>query len=286
MVVDSLSQMVDEHGDWDFYFEDFLKEHYLATGEVFMAIYAGGSALKSPTYSGSLYRDLLNFVPTCGLEFLLIYCSGNDLYSRGETRRWDDDWLAEAIFLCEAAGPLAKHVMFGFGASSLAWKYHETIGDFSSCKRYDDNVAYLIEQLKDRGHRAFSGAKELQGVLLGDTIGHISTASRQQLYSAITLWLETLRMGKDDVLADKPQRSFGFVPLGRGEFTDRESLLKQHNVLLEDPEEFHEWWTEESHKFWWNGMSWESVAQCLLVQLSAWQKLGYAISSKLKRRVL
>ena len=33
-------------------------------------------------------------------------------------------------------------------------------------------------------------------------------------------------------------------------------------------------------------MSWESFAQCLLVQLSAWQKLGYAISSKLKRRVL
>ena len=286
IICDSLSQLVDEHGDWEFYLEDFLKKQYELTGEVYMAIYAGGSALKYPTKAGSYYAELLQYVPKCGLDFLLIYCSGNDLYSWDQVRRWDDDWLTEADLLCETGKDFAKHVMFGFGASSLAWKYNETIGIFSSCKRYDDSVAYLVEELKGKGHRAFSGAKQLEGVVLGDRIGHISTASRQQLYSAITLWLEALRVGQDDMLADKPQRRFGFVPLGRGEFTDREAELMRQDMIVDEPKDFDTWWTESENKDWWSDLTWDAVAQCLLVQLCRWQKEGYRIPSNLKLRAL
>ena len=71
IICDSLSQLVDEHGDWEFYLEDFLKKQYELTGEVYMAIYAGGSALKYTTKSGSYYAELLQYVPKCGLDFLL-----------------------------------------------------------------------------------------------------------------------------------------------------------------------------------------------------------------------
>ena len=66
-LVDSYSQMVVDQWTWDYYMGRMLRHLWERTGQVFMAVCAGGSALLNPSGEGLMYSQLLAEVPS-GLQ--------------------------------------------------------------------------------------------------------------------------------------------------------------------------------------------------------------------------
>ena len=75
-------------------------------------------------------------------------------------------------------------------------------------------------------------------------------------------------------------RGSGFVPMGRGEFSDYEGLLRAHGVLVDCPEEFEEALSDE---FFWVGLSWHAIAICVRVQIQLWLDDGWQVPARLRR---
>ena len=86
IVVDSFLELFDSNGDRHYVHEELLLDLYERTGQVFMAVARGGSALLHPSGGGLAYANLLKLVPGNGIQHLLIIASGNDLYNWGQVR--------------------------------------------------------------------------------------------------------------------------------------------------------------------------------------------------------
>ena len=158
------------------------------TGEVWVAVYAGGSALLHPCAGGLRYAELLAELPA-GLECLIPVVCGNDLYRKGRIVDFDSSLLDAVRELCEAMKNKAKRVLAVMGASASVWKYDETLGK-EQAVRFDANVSGLRQQFEICGVPAITGASELEGVVLGDEIGHVSVESEATVFAAFSMWAQ------------------------------------------------------------------------------------------------
>ena len=114
-LVDSFSYMV-EHGSWrtEYYLARLLKELWLETGYVFMAVYCGGAALVRD-YASVTYAQLLAEVPQ-GLELVITVIMGNDFYVKKSVRSWNGAMEQAMRDLCTQLRAKAKHAFVVLGA--------------------------------------------------------------------------------------------------------------------------------------------------------------------------
>ena len=317
-LVDSLSQMVSESGGWDYYMSRMLLDVWQRTGRVFMAVCAGGSALANPCGGGLLYSELLKEVPG-RVRWLIPVVCGNDFYKRRRIVEFDPAWQVALEELCTLAKEKAQYTQFILGASAKTWKYTTWMSQ-EQCALYDSHVQKLCSVVESCGCVAITGAAELGmlgGLVIGDSIGHVSVRSEGLLFDSfcawvinVVLWVEGLGAVDEGVewpeqkeevddeaeqvvvkrelceeVAQIPSvegRAYGFVPMGRGEFSDYEGLLRSNSVLVDSPEEFEEALADE---FFWVGLSWHAIAICVRVQIQLWLDDGWQVPARLRRGI-
>ena len=277
---------------------------------------AGGSALTNPCGGGLLYSELLKEVPG-RVRWLIPVVCGNDFYKRRRIVEFDPAWQVALEELCTLAKEKAQYTQFILGASAKTWKYTTWMSQ-EQWALYDSHVQKLCSVVESCGCVACTGAAELGmlgGLVIGDSIGHVSVRSEGLLFDSfcawvinVVLWVEGLGAVDEGVewpeqieevddeaeqvvvkrelceeVAQIPSvegRAYGFVPMGRGEFSDYEGLLRSNSVLVDAPEEFEEALADE---FFWVGLSWHAIAICVRVQMQLWLDDGWLVPARLRR---
>ena len=74
------------------------------------------------------------------------------------------------------------------GGSSATWKYDDSFS-VEQCLLFNTNVQRLRDGFKAKNVESISGASELQGIQLGDKIGHVSSASESIVFDAFVNWV-------------------------------------------------------------------------------------------------
>ena len=156
------------------------------TGLVYMAVCAGGSALSSPSGGGLRYSQLLAELPS-GLEIITPVICVNDCYKKGKIVAFDNAWLVDVAELCELAAKKASRCFAVVGGSAATWKYEDRLS-VEQCLLFNANVQRLREGFAAKNVESISGAIELQGIQLGDPIGHVSDASEDIVFDAFVAW--------------------------------------------------------------------------------------------------
>ena len=237
------------------------------------------------------------------MRWLIPVVCGNDFYKRRRIVEFDPAWKDAVVEFCALATEKAQYTQFVLGAPAKTWKYTTWMSQ-EQCALYDSHVEKLVSVAKSCGCVAISGAAELGllgGLVIGDSIGHVSVRSEGLLFDSFCAWVinvilwveglgavdegvqwpeqkeevedaeqEVLKRELCEEVAQIPSvegRAYGFVPMGRGEFSDYEGLLRSNSVLVDSPEEFEEALADE---FFWVGLSWHAIAICVRVQMQLW----------------
>ena len=74
------------------------------------------------------------------------------------------------------------------GGSSATWKYDESFSA-AQCLLFNTNIQRLREGFNAKNVESISGATELQGIQLGDKIGHVSCTSESIVFDAFVNWV-------------------------------------------------------------------------------------------------
>jgi hypothetical protein len=168
-LVDSFSQFHANARQWDYYMGRMLLHVYKETGLVFMAVCAGGSALTSPSGGGLRYSELLAELPS-GLDLVLPVICGNDFYKSGRIVEFDTAWVDAVTELCQLVNDKGSRCFAVIGGSAETWQYNRKMS-VEQCSRYDAHVERTRKGFEVCGAAAITGAKELCGLKLGDSIG-------------------------------------------------------------------------------------------------------------------
>jgi len=94
----------------------------------------------------------------------------------------------DAAELCDLAMKKASRFFPVVGGSAAIWKYDERL-PVDQCLLFDAHVQRLREVFEGKNVQSISGAKELQGLELGDKIGHVSFVSEHIVFNACVSWV-------------------------------------------------------------------------------------------------
>jgi hypothetical protein len=133
------------------------------------------------------YSQLLAELPS-GLEVIIPVICGNDFYTKGRICVFDEVWSVDAAELCDLAVKKASRCFPVVGGSAATWKYDERL-PVDQCLLFDAHVQRLREVLEGKNIQFISGANELQGLELGDKMGHYSSASEHIVFDACVSWV-------------------------------------------------------------------------------------------------
>ena len=168
------------------YLVELLDILFFKTGLRFMAVCSGGAALRKPSDAkAATFDELLQRVPSGLLCVIAIIC-GNDFFASG--------WPCGAP-QCEAAANLlsvnmkrkAKMVFAITGGSSDTWGYHGWSSDRK--KSYDEDACWLATVFSNAGVQSVTGASDLVGLQIADSIGHVTPASKDVVFPAYIHWV-------------------------------------------------------------------------------------------------
>ena len=74
------------------------------------------------------------------------------------------------------------------GESAETWQYNRKMS-VAQCSLYDDHVERSRKGFEACGIPAITGAEELRGLKLGDSIGHVSLESESVVFAACVSWI-------------------------------------------------------------------------------------------------
>ena len=265
-------------------------------GLVCMALCSGGAQLVRPGRWSASYAELLRHAP-CGLQSMVAVVCGNDVYQAWGRHEYDAAWTCAISELCSDMRAKASSVYSVVGASSRIWGYDQICG-VDECAQYDAHCQRMRADFVAAGVAAVSGADELVGLELMDSIGHVGVRSLPLVTEAYSSWLgsclsscalgdvggqqgEELSLALPDVAvheAEVSDRALGYVPLERGEFGMLEGQLKMYGVCAAEPCEYDDVLTDA---LFWSGLSWTSIAAAVFVQLQLWRNDGWGVPFKL-----
>ncbi len=178
-LVDSFYYFKYRSGNKDEYLERLLAEIREETGLVFIAVCSGGAALFNPGSGGAYFQQLLAQVPD-GVRFLISVICGNDIYRSPFT---EDLQLAAEDF-CAAVREKAQVHYAAVGMSAATWQCGaECVG------AYDASATAMLNVFRSQGVPCCSGAAELPGLRLSDSIGHVHPESAPVVFAAYKTWL-------------------------------------------------------------------------------------------------
>ena len=194
-----------------------------------------------------------------GLEIIIPVICGNDCYKKGKIVAFDNAWLVDVEELCELAAKKASRCFAVVGGSAAIWKYEESLS-VDQCLLFNGNVQRLRDGFAAKNVESISGAIELQGIQLGDKIGHVSDASERIVFDAFVTWVirgheivhdiasvvvegacvseEPVQVVANACIQEDTSRAYGFVPMERGEFSACAAQLKSASVYAETPADF------------------------------------------------
>ena len=156
------------------------------TGLRFMAVCSGGAALRKPSdVKAATFDKLLERVPH-GLQCVIAILCGNDFFASG----WPcgaPQCEAAAKRLCVGMKRKAKMVFAIAGGSSDTWGYHGWSCDRKA--RYDEDARWLAKVFSNAGVPSVTGAGELVGLQIADTIGHVMPASKDIVFRGYEDWV-------------------------------------------------------------------------------------------------
>ena len=199
-------------------------------------------------------------MPEC-VELIIPVSMGNDIY-KGDC---DDDVEKAISDFCTQLRAKKKASFVVFGGSAATWQYGESKGP-----AYDANVRRCHAIFHAYGVHSVLGAKQLTRLKLVDGIGHVDVSCESTVFAAYKTWV------------DMALREYSFVPMARGEFQECESQLRDNSVLVDEPVEYEECLADD----FWCGKPWLQVAKYVRVQQQFWLDDGWAVPSKLWRRML
>ena len=113
--------------------------------------------------------------------------------------------------MCELAAKKVSRCFAVVGGSAAIWKYEESLS-VDQCLLFNDNVRRLRAAFKGKNVEAISGATELQGIQLGDKIGHVSYASEDIVFDAFVTWVIRGHEIVSDVVAVVADLVFPLLP--------------------------------------------------------------------------
>jgi len=93
----------------------------------------------------------------------------------------------DAAELCELAAKKASRCFVVIGGSAVIWKYNDRLS-VDQCLLFDGHVQRLRDGFEIKNVQSITGAIELQGLVLGDNIGHVSSVSEPQVFDAFVSW--------------------------------------------------------------------------------------------------
>jgi hypothetical protein len=163
-IVDSFGYALDDSGGRVYYLPDVLQFVYWTTG-----ILAG--AVCQP---GACIRDIPRMLRYCrgyhSQQFVVLILMGNDIMGD----HFADSELHDAMAILPGA------VRAVFGGSSGIWGFcHSMLPAF--IKAYDAKTRSVVQYCMGRNLSCITGAHLLQGIVIGDSSGHVSTHSLRQI---------------------------------------------------------------------------------------------------------
>ena len=129
-------------------------------------------------------------VPVGGVRFIIAVVCGNDWYDANRVQPLGADVLSAADSLCARMRDRSQEQFAVIGASSETWGYSGWM-DLASQRQYDENTRVFIERFSVAGVPATSGAGELRGITLADSIGHVLASSWDIVFEAYRCWVFT-----------------------------------------------------------------------------------------------
>ena len=190
LLVDSFHYFKKDNGKKYMYFEELLEQLKQALGLTFKAVCSGGGALSRPGRWAATYDQMMEHVPEEGVRFIIPIVCGNDWYDTRAVQPLGEDVLAAADDLCARMREKSHAQYAVIGGLSETWGYCGWM-DLASQRQYDENTRVLIERFSAAGVGATSGAEELVGMRLADTIGHVSWWSEDIVFQAYHKWVRT-----------------------------------------------------------------------------------------------
>jgi len=163
------------------YLPELLDALFFSTGLRFMAVCSGGAALRRPSDArAATFEELLERVPQ-GLRCIIAVVCGNDFFASG----WPcgkPQCEAAVNLLCVNMKRKAPMVFAIAGGSSETWGYVHWSPDRKT--GYDNDARWLASVFVNAGVPAVTGASELVGLQIADSIGHVMPASKDIVFMA------------------------------------------------------------------------------------------------------
>ena len=178
------------------YLPELLAQLRRETGLIFVAVCSGGAALCQPSDArAASFAELLEHVPY-DLKVIVAIVCGNDLFDhrwKFDSRKADCYRAAED--LCDGMRCRAEKCFAVVGGSSSTWKYESPGWSALEIAAYDHDVEILRQKFERAGVAAVTGARELAGLEIADSMGHVKPSSWNVVFQSYSSWVAQCRAG-------------------------------------------------------------------------------------------
>ena len=169
-IIDSFYYSKKSKKKTDHYLPRLLAELQRYTGLTIFALCSGGAGILHRSNGSALYSEMLDYVPS-GLQFILLMTFGNDWYNT-TVKSFCQPLRVAAERLCIKMQTLSERQFAVVGGSAQTWGYGKWMQP-QSMNQYDTNAKALCDIFRCMNVVSVTGADELQGIVLADSIGNV-----------------------------------------------------------------------------------------------------------------